>query len=122
MTVSICIDIEYDSIDMGYDLKDDSIDMEDDSIDMGYLVTLPRWWCSAATTVTPMACPTRCTYCRQGLTLVHFSAQRKRFLWDKGCNWGLFRGCSGGVEGYEGVFRVYFVLETAQVELNSVRV
>ena len=26
-----------------------------------------------------------------GLTLVHFSAQRKRFLWDK--------GCFGGVEG-----------------------
>jgi len=22
----------------------------------------------------------------QGLTLVHFSAQRKRFLWDRGCN------------------------------------
>jgi hypothetical protein len=22
---------------------------------------------------------------RQGLTLVHFSAQRKRFLWDRGC-------------------------------------
>jgi len=21
----------------------------------------------------------------QGLTLVHFSAQRKRFLWDRGC-------------------------------------
>jgi hypothetical protein len=23
--------------------------------------------------------------CGMGLTLVHFSAQRKRFLWDKGC-------------------------------------
>jgi V-type H+-transporting ATPase subunit A len=23
---------------------------------------------------------------RQGLTLVHFSAQRKRFLWDRGCS------------------------------------
>jgi hypothetical protein len=22
---------------------------------------------------------------RQGLTLVHFPAQRKRFLWDRGC-------------------------------------
>jgi len=22
----------------------------------------------------------------QGLTLVHFSAQRQRFLWDRGCN------------------------------------
>jgi len=38
----------------------------------------------------------------QGLTLVHLSAQRKRFLWDK--------GYSGGVQevfktGVEGVFR-----------------
>ena len=24
-------------------------------------------------------------HARQGLTLVHFSAQRKRFLWDRGC-------------------------------------
>jgi hypothetical protein len=29
---------------------------------------------------------------RQGLTLVHFSAQRKRFLWDVGCTQGLLRG------------------------------
>jgi len=29
----------------------------------------------------------------QGLTLVHFSAQRKRFLWDRGA----FRGFVGGV-------------------------
>jgi len=28
----------------------------------------------------------------QGLTLVHFSAQRKRFLRDRGCIEGLFRG------------------------------
>jgi hypothetical protein len=26
----------------------------------------------------------------QGLTLVHFSAQRKRFQWDRGCIQGLF--------------------------------
>ena len=37
---------------------------------------------------------------QQGLTLVHFSAQRKRYLWDKGCIEGLFRGCLGGVRGY----------------------
>jgi hypothetical protein len=30
---------------------------------------------------------------RQGLTLVHFSAQLKRILWDKGA----FRGCLGDV-------------------------
>ena len=28
----------------------------------------------------------------QGLTLVHFSAQLQRFLWDQGCIWVLFRG------------------------------
>jgi len=27
----------------------------------------------------------RCSSVKQGLTLVHFSAQRKRFLRDKGC-------------------------------------
>jgi len=34
---------------------------------------------------------------QQGLTLVHFSAQRKRFLWDGGCIWRLFRGCVWGL-------------------------
>jgi len=33
----------------------------------------------------------------QGLTLVLFSAQRKRLLWNWGCIWGLFTGCLGGV-------------------------
>jgi hypothetical protein len=33
---------------------------------------------------------------RQGLTLVHFSAHRKRFLWDRGAFWG----CLGGVTGH----------------------
>ena len=59
---------------------------------------------------------------RQGLTLVHFSAQRERFLWDRGCAQGLFGGCLGGVWGYYGVSTVYFVSETAQVELKSGRV
>ena len=36
---------------------------------------------------------------QQGLTLVHFSAQRKRFLWDRGCTYGLFEGFLGGVGG-----------------------
>ena len=35
-----------------------------------------------------------------GLTLVHFSAQRKRFLWDRGCIYGLPWGCLGCVRGY----------------------
>jgi hypothetical protein len=38
----------------------------------------------------------------QGLTLVHFSAQRKRFLWDKGRVGGVQKV---GVEGVVGVFR-----------------
>ena len=43
----------------------------------------------------------------QGLTLVHFSAQRKRFLWDGGvASWGLFGGRLGGVMGYYGAFGV----------------
>ena len=31
----------------------------------------------------------------------------------------MFRGCSRGVREYYGVFRVYFVSETAQVELQK---
>jgi hypothetical protein len=44
----------------------------------------------------------------QGLTLVHFSAQRKRFLWYGGCVEGLFRGTLGGVMGVTQCFRVCF--------------
>ena len=62
---------------------------------------------------------------RQGLTLVHFSAQLKRIVWDRGAFGGCL-GCvwevSGGSKEYQGVFRVYFVSETAQVELRSGRV
>jgi hypothetical protein len=36
----------------------------------------------------------------QGLTLVHLSAQRKHFLWARGCIQGLFRGCIAGFNGY----------------------
>jgi len=57
----------------------------------------------------------------QGLTLVHFPAQRKHFLWDggafRGCSWGI-QEMLGGVGGVQGVF----VPEMAQVELKSVRV
>jgi hypothetical protein len=35
----------------------------------------------------------------QGLILVHFSAQLKRFVWDRGCVEGLLRGSLGGVRG-----------------------
>ena len=45
----------------------------------------------------------------QGLTLVHSSAQRKRFQWDRGCIEGLFSGCVAGVKGYLGVLKVYSV-------------
>jgi len=60
--------------------------------------------------------------CAQGLTLVNCSAQCKRCLWDRGCIQGLFGGFLGGVRGYWGVFRVYFVSETSQVELRCGRV
>ena len=55
---------------------------------------------------------------RHRLTLVHFSAHRKCFLWDRGCMQGVFRRSSG----VRGEFRVYTFPETAQVELKSSRV
>jgi hypothetical protein len=61
-------------------------------------------------------------FCTQELTLVHSSAQLKRLLCDRGCIEGLFMGCSAGVTGNYGVFRVYFVSVLAQVELKSGRV
>jgi len=61
----------------------------------------------------------------QGLTLVHFSAQRKRILWNR-VAFRVFLGgvheVSGGIKEHWGVFRVHFVSETAQVELRSGRV
>ena len=54
--------------------------------------------------------------CHQGLTLVQFSAQRKRFLWDMGCMWGLLRGCWGDITGYLGLLSVYFGSGRSQVE------
>jgi hypothetical protein len=38
----------------------------------------------------------------QGLTLVHFSAQRKRFLWDRGCIYhlGVVQWMSVRLRGY----------------------
>jgi hypothetical protein len=55
---------------------------------------------------------------RQGLTLVHFSPQGKRFEWHRECIQGLLRGNLGGGRGYYGVYQVS---ETAQVELKSKR-
>ena len=60
-----------------------------------------------------------CGAASQGLTLVHFAAQRKCFLWDREYIWGLFRGRLRGTRGYYGVFRVCFVSETSQVELKT---
>jgi len=63
----------------------------------------------------------------QGLTLVHFSAQRKHFLWDRGCIEGLFSGSSSGVYGVLGGIRgclgcIFCQKWLAQVELKSGRV
>ena len=64
----------------------------------------------------------QCVASSQGLTLIHFSAQLERFVWNRGCIQGGVRGCSGGIRGYCGVCGVYFVSETAQVELKTGRV
>jgi hypothetical protein len=59
------------------------------------------------------------------LTLVHFSAQLKRILWDRGALRGWLVGVyevSGGIKENQGVFRVHYVSEMAQVELRSGRV
>ena len=61
------------------------------------------------------------TALEQGLALVHFPAQYKRFLWDR-VAFELFRGCVGGNRECQGPFRVYFVSEAAQVELKGGRV
>jgi len=45
------------------------------------------------------AISTRQQTSQQGLTLVHLSAQRKRFLWYRGCFEGLFRGFKGFLGG-----------------------
>ena len=62
----------------------------------------------------------------QGLTLVHFPAQRKHFTWDRGCIKGLLRGCLGGVKeltgGIQGCVRYILCQKTAQVKLKSERV
>jgi hypothetical protein len=45
-------------------------------------------------------------YGGQGLTLVHYLAQRKRFLWARGCICGLdrgYEGVSGGFRGFQEV-------------------
>jgi hypothetical protein len=54
-----------------------------------------------------------------GLTLVHFSAQLERLLWDRGCAWGLCSPCERGIRGCIGWF---CVSGTAQAELRSGRV
>jgi len=61
----------------------------------------------------------------QGLTRVIFLAQLKHIPWDRGAFkdglGGVWEG-SGDIKEYQGVFRVYLVTETAQVELESGRV
>ena len=55
---------------------------------------------------------------RQGLTLVHFSAQLERFLRDRGCTQGWFRGCLSGGRGHEGVFRVGCIVDKKRLKLS----
>ena len=46
------------------------------------------------------------TAVEQGLTLAHFSAQRKRCRCDRGSIEGLSGGCLGRLRRYEGMLRV----------------
>jgi len=46
----------------------------DAKIDVGGIIGTQLWWAA-------------------GLTLVHFSAQLKRFVWDRGCAQGLCSPC-----------------------------
>ena len=45
--------------------------------------------------------------CRQGLTLVHFSAQLQRFFWDRGCASGLCSPFKGVLEGVQVVYDAF---------------
>jgi len=58
----------------------------------------------------------------QGLTLVHFSAQLERFVWDRGYAEWLCNLCEGVVRGCSGCVGCFIVTDTAQVELRSGRV
>ena len=51
----------------------------------------------------PITMPSSTAAFVQGLTLVHFSVQRKRFVWDRGCIEGLFTGHFAGVRRCRGV-------------------
>jgi hypothetical protein len=71
--------LDTDMGDEANDMGEDSIDTVISHIDMGYLVTLPCCPCAAAGSRT--APPSRCS--RQGLTLLHFSAQPEPILTQK---------------------------------------
>jgi len=53
-----------------------------------------------------------------GLTLVHFSAQRKRFVWENRCHQGMFKGCLGGVYGVLGCIRGCLGCISCQIRLR----
>ena len=54
---------------------------------------------SHSPTTWTRCCSSQAAACRQGLPLVHLSAQRKRLLWDKGCLEGVKGVFMAGVEG-----------------------
>jgi hypothetical protein len=64
--------------------------------------TWTRWRGISPSRTATMGRATRARSCWQGFTLVHFTAQLKRFLWDKGC-WGGVQ--EEFIAGVEGVFR-----------------
>ena len=86
----------------------------------------PRMW-SSSKRIPSRCCPIASGWRwrrrpRQGLTLVHFSAQIGRFVCDRGCAHGLRGPCQGGVRVCVGCVGYSLVSDTAQVELRSGRV
>ena len=69
--------------------------------------------CRDADGVEAIHAPYGDLYCRgtpgQGFTLVHYSDQHKRSLWDRGCMHRLLEGCSRGHMLYQRVSRLCFV-------------
>jgi hypothetical protein len=77
---------------------------------------LPRGAPPALPACTSLPPPTR------GLHSSTFRLNVSAFCGIRGCIYELFFGCLAGGRGHQGVFRVYFVSETAQVEMKSGRV
>ena len=59
---------------------------------------------SAPDTAGAAAAVSAVSAANQGLTLLQISTQRKRFLWNRGCIYGLLRGYLRGIRGCLGCY------------------